>query len=155
MAEVKVYLYDLSHGMMSAMSEAILGRRFEALWHTSIVVFGREFFFGGGIQQAIPGKTVAGHPKETVSLGITEIPEWMFVQFLQSLETRFNVESYHLIKNNCNHFTEEAARFLTGKSIPEKVTQLPEEFLSTHLGQMLAPMIDQMFQQLGGNGAPV
>lgn len=31
------------------------GRQFDGLWHTSVVVYGQEYFFGGGIQEATPG----------------------------------------------------------------------------------------------------
>ncbi|EGD76833.1 hypothetical protein PTSG_08180 [Salpingoeca rosetta] len=155
MSKVQVYLYDLSQGMMASLSPSLLGRHFEAVWHTSIVVYGQEFFFGGGINRAAPGTTAAGRPHQVVDLGETEIPEWMFVQFLHGLQDKFNAETYHLLRNNCNHFSEEAATFLTGQSIPQKVRELPDQFLATPFGQMFAPMIDQMFQQLGGNGAPV
>lgn len=32
-----------------------LGKKLEGLWHTGVVVYGREYFFGGGIQVSAPG----------------------------------------------------------------------------------------------------
>ena len=39
---VKVYVYDLSHGMMAALSPSLLGTRLDGLWHTAVVVYGHE-----------------------------------------------------------------------------------------------------------------
>jgi len=135
--KVQVYLYDLSQGMMASLSPALLGRQLDAIWHTSVVAFGNEYFFGGGIQKAAPGATAAGRPVEVVDLGETEIPQWMFEQYLHGLQDRFNAQTYHLLRNNCNHFSQEAASFLTGNSIPEKVRNLPNEFLSTYVPLVL------------------
>ena len=40
-------------------------------------------------------------------------------------------EHYHLLDHNCNNFTAEAALFLTGNSIPDYITNLPDEVMST------------------------
>eukprot|EP00056_Hartaetosiga_gracilis_P000795 m.40520 g.40520 ORF g.40520 m.40520 type:complete len:157 (+) comp10360_c0_seq1:144-614(+) len=153
--KVYVYLYDLSNGMMAAMSPSMLGTYLPALYHTSIVVHGKEYFFGGGIQKATPETTNAGRPIERLELGETEIPEFMLEAYLEDLHNKFNVQSYHLLDNNCNHFSEELAQFLVGKSIPDKVKNLPGQFLSTPLGMMMAPMIDSFFSSIGGDAAPV
>jgi hypothetical protein len=39
---VEVWVYDLSKGMMAAMSQPLLGKHLDGLWHTSIVVNGKE-----------------------------------------------------------------------------------------------------------------
>ena len=44
------------------------------------------------------------------------------------------MEKYDLFDNNCNNFTDEAAKFLVGKGIPEYITGLPKEILNTPLG---------------------
>ena len=46
---VTVNLYDLSQGMARQFSQALIGKQIEGLWHTGIVVYGTEYFFGGGI----------------------------------------------------------------------------------------------------------
>lgn len=43
------------------------------IWHTAVVVRGREYFYGGGVQVALAGSTPYGHPVEIVRLG------WVFV----------------------------------------------------------------------------
>ncbi|KAL4239793.1 Desumoylating isopeptidase 1 [Mactra antiquata] len=86
---VKVYIYDLSHGMARAMSQALLGKQLEGIWHTGIVVYGQEFFYGGtgGIECCPPGGTILGQPTSIHDLGQTQIPYEMFVDYLQDLAT--------------------------------------------------------------------
>lgn len=56
-----------------------------------------------------------------------------------------SADRYHLLNNNCNHFTDHVCQFLVSKGIPSHITSLPAEFLNTPLGQSLRPMIDSMF----------
>lgn len=52
---VELHIYDLTSGMAAMMSQMLLGRHIEGVWHTAVVIFGREFFFGGqGIQSCLP-----------------------------------------------------------------------------------------------------
>lgn len=52
---VELYIYDLTSGMAAMMSQLLLGRHIDGIWHTAVVVYGREFFFGGqGIQSCLP-----------------------------------------------------------------------------------------------------
>lgn len=52
---VQLYIYDLTKGMASMMSQMLLGRHIEGFWHTAVVVYGREYFYGGqGIQSCLP-----------------------------------------------------------------------------------------------------
>eukprot|EP00051_Salpingoeca_urceolata_P005842 m.77973 g.77973 ORF g.77973 m.77973 type:complete len:160 (+) comp14567_c0_seq2:1318-1797(+) len=148
---VKVFMYDLSHGMMAQMSPHMLGRQLSGVWHTAVVVYGKEFYFGGGIQSASPGTTPAGQPLKTIDYGHTEVPEWLLQEHLSGLHAKFNASTYHLLERNCNHFAEEVLQLLCGKSLPDEVRNLPADFASTPLGQMLTPMIDGLFK----NMAPV
>lgn len=53
--QVQLYIYDLTQGMSAMMSQMLLGRHIEGIWHTAIVVFGKEFFYGSqGIQSCEP-----------------------------------------------------------------------------------------------------
>ncbi|KAE8611071.1 hypothetical protein XENTR_v10012328 [Xenopus tropicalis] len=130
---VRLYVYDLSRGMARRLSPVMLGKQLEGIWHTSIIVFDEEFFYGGGgITSCLPGGTMLGEPDSVVELGNTEVTEEIFLEYLSSLgESGFSGESYHLFDHNCNTFSNEVAQFLTGKKIPSYITELPSEVLST------------------------
>jgi hypothetical protein len=49
-SDVVLHLYDLSMGMARAMSMAFIGKQIDCIPHTGIVVYGHEYFYGGGIQ---------------------------------------------------------------------------------------------------------
>ncbi|CAD8180651.1 unnamed protein product [Paramecium octaurelia] len=142
--KVSLNMYDLSQGMAKQFSPMFLGKQIEAIWHTGIVVYGKEYYFGGGICAQTPKTTIYGYPIEERELGETEIPQSTFEEFLRSISSNYTMEKYDLFKNNCNNFTNECAQFLVGKGIPENITGLPQEFLNTQLGQMLKPIIEQI-----------
>jgi hypothetical protein len=54
------------------------------------------------------------------------------------------MDTYHIIENNCNHFTNEICLFLTGNPIPDYILKQHEEIFNTSLGKMLMPMIQNM-----------
>lgn len=147
MTRVQLAVYDLSNGMAQQLSQAILGQRIDGIWHTGILVYGREYFFGGGIQSLPIGSftTFNGlRPVETVDLGETTKSQAEFEQFLRSIRHRFTQATYDLINNNCNNFSNEVAIFLIGRGIPSHIVDLPRIVFSTPGGAMLRPMIEGM-----------
>ncbi|CAN6641787.1 hypothetical protein TRVA0_019S00144 [Trichomonascus vanleenenianus] len=140
---VKLYVYDLSRGMASAMSEGLLGFRLEGIWHSSIVLNNVEIYYGQGIQQSIPGMTHHGPPLRVVDLGETSIPMEVVREYLNELQEEFAPHKYDLFDHNCNHFSDHLSDFLLGKNIPEYISSLPQTVLQTPFGQMLRPMIEQ------------
>jgi hypothetical protein len=86
--------------------------------HTSVVVFGREIFFGQGVLESVPGKTHHGQPVQIIDCGRTEIDQYTFNDYLLSLQDLYSPDAYHLIEFNCNHFTADVVGFLTGGTIP-------------------------------------
>jgi hypothetical protein len=139
---VTLHVYDLSNGLARQFSQQFIGTHIEGIWHTGIVAFGREFFFGGGILSDEPGRTPYGTPVRSAELGDTHLTLDTFEEFLDGLRDRYTVHSYDLFNNNCNNFTNEASLFLTGKPIPEYISGLPLEFLSSPVGMMLKPIIE-------------
>ncbi|CAM9920718.1 desumoylating isopeptidase 1 [Petromyzon marinus] len=154
--DVKLYVYDLSRGMARQMSLPLLGKQLEGIWHTAVVVFGQEYFYGGGgIECCQPGGTVLGSPDSVEELGQTQVTEDIFLEYLSGLgEDAFNGERYHLFKHNCNTFSNEVAQFLTGRPIPAHITELPDEVLATPFGQMILPLLEGM-QVSAAGGRPV
>ena len=103
--KVVLLVYDLSNGMAKLMSKALVGKQIDGIWHTSVVVYGKEYCFGHGIETFIPGKSSYGQPVERINLGITEIPEDVFIEFIDSLRDIWTPEKYHIFDNNCNSFS--------------------------------------------------
>lgn len=52
---VELWVYDLSNGLARQLSVPFLGTAIDAVYHTSVVVHGKEFFFGHGILATDPG----------------------------------------------------------------------------------------------------
>ncbi|KAL7320556.1 hypothetical protein PS15m_000434 [Mucor circinelloides] len=148
MAEpVKLYVYDLSQGMARSMSRQLTGKQIDGIWHTSVVVFGQEFYFGQGIMTSAPGTTQHGHPLEVIDMGETFLPLEVVVEYIESLRSVYTAEKYHLLDFNCNTFSNDLCQFLCGKTIPSHISNLPSEFLNTPFGQSILPMIEGMFGQ--------
>ena len=81
---VELYVYDLSNGMARQLSAQLTGRQIDGIWcslllylpptlivnctldrHTSVVVFGKEVFYGHGINTSPPGGShVSNHSSE-------------------------------------------------------------------------------------------
>lgn len=71
-SEVVLHVYDLSQGVAKQLSTALLGKEFKAVYHTGVVVYGIEYFYGGGISTGYPGMTDYGVPIEKRVLGQTD-----------------------------------------------------------------------------------
>ncbi|PKY00080.1 thioredoxin [Aspergillus campestris IBT 28561] len=155
--DVELYVYDLSKGLARMYSLPLTGTQIDAIYHTSLVVSGVEYYFGHGIQTAAPGSTHHGEPIEKVHLGATELPVDVISEYVQSLNEIYSPESYDLFLHNCNNFTQDLAMFLVGKSIPEHIRNLPQKFLETPFGQMMKPQIEMALRgvtQAPGPAAP-
>ncbi|KAA1479311.1 DUF862-domain-containing protein [Dentipellis sp. KUC8613] len=150
---VKLYVYDLSNGLAKAMSQQLTGKQIDGIWHTSVVVFGREVFYGQGIDITRPGGSHLGQPLQLVDMGETAIDEPTFEEYLSEMRQHYTADKYHLLDFNCNSFTNDCVGFLTGGSIPSWIRDLPSDFLSTPFGASLRPTIDSMYRR-PSSGAP-
>ena len=79
---VTVHVYDLSQGYAQQLSKAVVGKEFKAVYHTGVVVYGTEYFYGAGIDTGFPGATPYGVPIKKVDNGTTtktlqEIQTWI------------------------------------------------------------------------------
>ncbi|KAK7603702.1 hypothetical protein V9T40_003701 [Parthenolecanium corni] len=86
--DVQLYMYDVTLGWAQPLSWFLVGKRLEAVWHTSIVVFEKEFHFGrGGIITSTPGETDFGDEEDRIEeLGTTYVPEGKFYSYLDELK---------------------------------------------------------------------
>jgi len=121
---------------------------FTGVWHTGVLVFSVEYFFGGGIQAAPEGHFQSSNqlpPDRLISLGVTTKTQAELVAYLQSVSHLYTQQTYDLINNNCNNFSDCLCRFLlSGRGIPTEIVDLPRIVFSTPGGAMLRPMIENM-----------
>ena len=146
-AEVVLHLYDLSHGLAAQLSLQLIGRHIEAIYHTGVVVHGSEFYFGGGIQRSQPGFSQYGVPMRRLSLGRTQLKEDALRDYLAALSAaQFGPDKYHILENNCNHFSEALCAFLLGREgcVPQEVLDLPRIVMQSPLAAAIAPMLQPM-----------
>lgn len=114
---------------------------FDAVYHTGVVVYGREYSFGMGIESEPLGCSRYGIPIEKLDFGYTEVPKDLFDQFLEDISPKYTIHTYNLMKNNCNNFSDEVVEFLVGDRIPAKILNLPNEVMSTPFGAALGTIL--------------
>ncbi len=51
---ISIYLYDITNGMAKSLSPMLLGKLIEGVWHTGLVAYGSEYYYGGGICVGAP-----------------------------------------------------------------------------------------------------
>ncbi|XP_072378155.1 uncharacterized protein [Diabrotica undecimpunctata] len=96
--KVELYIYDLSQGMAAIISPTIIGKKIDGIWHTSIVIYNREYFFGSrGVESCNPGTTAVGRPLRVEVLGETQVPYTVFIDYLKGLsESSYAYNSFLL-----------------------------------------------------------
>ncbi|GJP54347.1 hypothetical protein CLOM_g13447 [Closterium sp. NIES-68] len=151
---VVLHVYDLSHGLARQLSQTLLGTAIDAVYHTGVVAYGTEYWFGAGVQRGVPGRTYFGPPMEAIRLGSTEVPRDLFEQFLADVSARYSPQRYSLLSHNCNHFSDDVAHFLLGRGIPSRILDLPRRVLSSPQGSLLAPLLQQLETTLKYGAAP-
>ena len=148
--KVIVYQYDLTQGMAKAMSRGLIGKQVDGVWHTGVCVFGKEYYYGGGICVGEPKKTPYGYPVKELDFGYTTKTEADLKAYIKSINNQFTMNTYNILNHNCNHFTDAALYFLVGKHLPDSILKQHEELLNTPMGQMVRPLLEGMSQ---GNNA--
>jgi len=140
--EVLLNLYDITDGLAAQVSPWLLGSKLEAVWHTGIVAFGKEYFFTRDAVFDTPGKTSFGVPKKQVRLGLTLWRQSELHQHIvDELKPVFHRDTYDLVTNNCNHFTDRISMYLLGKHLPEEVLQQSEQLLKSGAVRVMRPLL--------------
>ena len=151
MSRVDLYIYDLSQGLARALSPTIVGKQIDGVWHTGVVIWGIEYFYGGGIVAARAGTAVPGMRYDVHPLGTTSKTKSELEAFLRSIAHRFTAETYQMLRHNCNTFSNEVANFLLGSGIPRYIIDLPGEVINTPIGQMIQSFEGQIRRRTAGN----
>lgn len=148
---VELNWYDLSHGFAQWVPATVLGgRQLHGIWHTSVVAFGKEYWYGGKVLSSAPGRTpFQPGPTRSTELGATLRTCEEFEDFLRyEMAPRYTRERYDILRHNCNHFTDEVVTFLIqGARLPEEARQQPEAVLSAPLMTAVRPYLNRW---LGG-----
>ncbi|KAG9092003.1 hypothetical protein FS749_016078 [Ceratobasidium sp. UAMH 11750] len=97
MSKVQLYVYDLSGGLAKALSLQMTGKQLDGIWHTSVVVFGKEIFYGQGINTTLPGRSHHGRPLQVIDFGETAIDEETFNEYLSEIREHYTADKYHLL----------------------------------------------------------
>ncbi|OEH75770.1 uba ts-n domain-containing protein [Cyclospora cayetanensis] len=129
-------VYDISRGMASRFGSMLLGRPIEGVWHSGIQINELEYFYGGGIIAMVPWEIEANFqmkPSKIETLGTTTKTLEEIRRFVNEVSPRFTADTYDLLHNNCNHFTQEFCQFLLGKSLPQYITNQVQEIAETPL----------------------
>ena len=146
---VTLLVYDLSQGMAKSLSMAFVGKQIDAIYHTSVLVYGCEVAFGKGVEIFQPSSAnqnpTYGSVIERIDMGMSHVPFDLWNEFLEQIKSEWTADKYHLLDNNCNSFSNEVCQFLVGKEIPNHIQSLPDDVMSTPFGQSLKPMIEQIF----------
>lgn len=135
--EVFLRIYDLSNGIAKLISPQLLGFQIDGVWHTSIEIFGNEYYFHGGLNVRKIGTTPFSTCIERVSLGFTNCTHRNLVEFLECGKGSWGPESYDLMENNCNNFTNWLSNFLVDKNIPDHILDLPKKVKNTDFFKMI------------------
>eukprot|EP00088_Acartia_fossae_P024486 TRINITY_DN25419_c0_g1_i1.p1 TRINITY_DN25419_c0_g1~~TRINITY_DN25419_c0_g1_i1.p1 ORF type:complete len:192 (-),score=19.42 TRINITY_DN25419_c0_g1_i1:27-602(-) len=139
---VQIYKYILGSHFGVFIAKKVVGIASEGPYHTGLVAYGQEFFFGSdGIKSCQPQGFKLAELIEVIDVGETDIPLEQFKQYLAQLsKSRYTSQNYSVFKNNCNHFTDDMAKFLTGQGVPKIILDQPAEVLSKPMGIVLAPV---------------
>ncbi|KAJ0961899.1 hypothetical protein J5N97_029727 [Dioscorea zingiberensis] len=100
------------------------------IFHSGIEAYGMEYAFGAhdyptsGVFEVEPKSCPGFIYRRSVWLGTTDMSRSEFRLFMENLAGNYYGDTYHLISKNCNHFTDDVCRHLTGKPIPGWVNRL-------------------------------
>jgi len=146
-SRVALCLYDLSKNMSHLLSPLLLGKYEEGLWHSSVVVFDKEYFYYGNIQASEPGQTVFKTPTKIMQLGFTLHDALEFHEYIDTIEHMFQPHLYDIFTHNCNDLSDDLVFFLMGRHIPNSVRLMTERLANAHLVRAVRPMLNRLLGQ--------
>jgi len=135
--EVTLHLYDISNGLATRASPYVLSpeQQVEGVYHSGVVVFGKEYFFSRDTVFDEAGGTAFGKPKKVLRLGNTLWRQSeLHKHIVDVLKPRFHRDTYDVIDCNCNHFSDAVSLYLIGKHLPEEV------YIQPTIWKSLAPV---------------
>lgn len=160
--EVQLAIYDLSQGMARTLSAQFLGpnHAIDIIPHTAILAFGKEYYFGmSGIEASDPHHFRSSRgisPVEIQHLGHTNVSREEFEEWCRQHMQKgvYAPHSYDLFQRNCNNFSHHAATeaLRLNKAVPQWILSVPQTVLSSPMGEMIRPILQQMQITPSGDG---
>ena len=143
--KVSLVFYDISSSATKNLSRILFGKKIEGIWHTSILAFGYEWWYGGDCFQSRPFSTPFGTtPTRIEDIGTTTRTIQELKEFVRTkMRKKYNYNSYDVISNNCNHFTNDVSHFLVHRGIRKSIVTLPNELLSGGLAKIMRPFLNK------------
>eukprot|EP00929_Paragymnodinium_shiwhaense_P073549 TRINITY_DN37516_c1_g2_i1.p1 TRINITY_DN37516_c1_g2~~TRINITY_DN37516_c1_g2_i1.p1 ORF type:complete len:592 (+),score=101.74 TRINITY_DN37516_c1_g2_i1:94-1869(+) len=160
---VEVLLYDISSGVSKYLSAPLLGFHFEAIYHSGLLVFGKEYWYGGRVFRSYPAKEARSvgtllersdifhlQPSEyapglrSMHLGYTLSNAVELHHYINTVLCKtFSPDKYDAFGCNCNSFADACIRFLTGGQIPEEIMTMPDKVMSSNAVQIMRPFLNR------------
>ncbi|KAI5181612.1 desumoylating isopeptidase 1 [Nematocida sp. AWRm80] len=138
--EVELWVYDISNPILHQLLSQFLQLNIDGIWHSSVVVFGKEYYYFNTICTSTPGNTHFGIPKRKISFGSTKITETELNDYIKSIYSRYSHDKYDILDNNCNHFTNHILEYLVDKQVPEYIMNLSEHIKNTPFAELIRSM---------------
>ena len=109
---LRIYVYDASYGLAESVAPVFLDKKIDAIYHTSIVMCGREYYFGlRGIVDNVPMDSGFGTPIEVLNFGTSQVDCGEFREWIDVMRKgRFKGKSYNIMLFNCNTFSNTAGK---------------------------------------------
>jgi Ca2+-binding EF-hand superfamily protein len=152
-SKISLISYDISGSATKNLSRILFGRKIEGIWHTSILAFGYEWWYGGDCFQSRPFSTPFGPtPDRVEDLGETTRTLAELKEFVKAkMRRKYNYQTYDVISNNCNNFTNDLSQFLTHHGIKSSIVSLPGDLLSGGLARIMRPFLNKWLGGFEGN----
>ena len=95
-------------------------------YHSTIQIYNEEYSFGPvhGIFANYVKKNHTLPLRESKVLGTTNKSHSEIRDILNDMKIDFNINSYDMLKNSCNHFSDELSMILVDSAIPNYVNRL-------------------------------
>ncbi len=132
---VTAYIYDLSHGYAKEYSKQNFGVQVDIVYHVSIVLNKKEYWFCESIQSSDAKKSSYGSPCKQIDFGVTEFSEESLLVTIENMREEYNKNNYCKKTHSAIDFAQELLMVLTGKSLPDEILKqrgtLPKSLLDT------------------------
>lgn len=148
--KVSLLFYDISGKATKVFGRLLFGKKIEGIWHTSIMAFEKEWWYGGDLFRSTPFKTPFGEPVKRLEQGVTYFTKQELATYItERLHVKFNQKTYDVFENNCNNFSDILSVFLCGKRIPQDVLDMPKDLLAGGIARLFRRPLNRW---LGGFG---